>query len=30
MADKVIYFKNGKAENVKINKNPLPISEIEW
>ena len=30
MADKVIYFKNGKAEDIKINKNPLPISEIEW
>ena len=30
MADKVIYFKNGKAERVQINENPLPIEEIEW
>ena len=30
MADKVIHFKNGKAEDIQINKNPLPISEIEW
>ena len=30
MADKVINFKNGKAQDIKINENPLPISEIEW
>lgn len=30
MADKVIYFKNGTAENIKINENPVPIEEIEW
>ena len=30
MADKVIYFKNGKAEKVQKNENPLPIEEIEW
>lgn len=30
MADKVIYFKNGTAENIKINENPLEIEKIEW
>ena len=30
MADKVIYFKNGKAENIKINEKPTPIEQIEW
>lgn len=30
MADKVIYFKNGTAENIKINDNPMPIENIEW
>ena len=30
MADKVIHIKNGKIENIEINKNPTPISEIEW
>lgn len=30
MADKVISFKNGKAQDIKLNKKPLPISEIEW
>lgn len=30
MADKVIYFKNGSAENIELNKNPIPIDEIEW
>ncbi len=30
MADKVIYFKNGKAEDIKINKEIVPIEEIEW
>lgn len=30
MADKVISFKNGKAQDIKINEKPLPISEIEW
>lgn len=30
MADKVINFKNGKAENIVINENPKPIEEIEW
>lgn len=30
MADKVIYFKNGTAENIKINENPVPVENIEW
>jgi len=30
MADKVIHFKNGTAENITINKNPISIDEIEW
>lgn len=30
MADKVIYFKNGKAEEIVINQNPASIDEIEW
>ena len=30
MADRVIKFKNGKAENVIINKNPVSVKEIEW
>ena len=30
MADKVIYFKNGKAYNIQKNENPTPIEEIEW
>ena len=30
MADKVIYFKNGTAEKIEINDNPIPIEEIEW
>ena len=30
MADKVIYFKNGTAEKVEINKNPMSIDNIEW
>ena len=30
MADKVIYFKNGTAENIKINENTMPIENIEW
>ena len=29
MADKVIHFKNGTAESVEINKNPVNIDEIE-
>lgn len=30
MADKVIRFKNGKAEEVIINSNPKNVQEIEW
>ena len=30
MADKVIHIKNGKVENIEINKNPTPIEDIEW
>lgn len=30
MADKIIHFKNGKAENIEINNNPISIEEIEW
>ena len=29
-ADKVIKFKNGKVEDIIINKNPKSIDEIEW
>ena len=30
MADKIIKFKNGKTEEVIINKTPVSIDEIEW
>ena len=30
MADKVIHFKNGTAENIEINENPISIDKIEW
>ena len=30
MADKVIHFKNGTAEKIEINDNPISIEEIEW
>ena len=30
MADKVIYFKNGTAEDIKINENPIQVENIEW
>ncbi len=30
MADKIIRFKNGKAQDIEINENPTPIEEIEW
>ena len=30
MADKVIHFKNGTAEKIEINQNPLSIDDIEW
>ena len=30
MADKVLHFKNGPAENIEVNKMPRSIDEIEW
>ena len=30
MADKVIKFKSGKVEEIKINKKPIDIERIEW
>ena len=30
MADKIIRFKNGTAENIEINENPVPVENIEW
>lgn len=30
MADKVIHFKNGKAKDIMVNANPVPVEEIEW
>ncbi|MEG2310713.1 MAG: ABC transporter ATP-binding protein [Clostridia bacterium] len=30
MADKVIHFRNGRAENIIINSSPVPIERIEW
>ena len=30
MADKIIYFKNGQAEKIKVNDNVKSIDEIEW
>ena len=30
MADKVIHFKNGKAEKIETNEKPISIEEIEW
>lgn len=30
MADKVIKFKNGTAENISVNENPISIDDIEW
>ena len=30
MADKVIHFKNGTAEDIIINNNPVSVEEIEW
>lgn len=30
MADKVIHFKNGTAESIEVNQNPLPVEQIEW
>lgn len=30
IADRIIRVKNGEAISVEINKNPLPVEEIEW
>ncbi len=30
MADKVVYIKSGKIENIVSNPDPRPIEEIEW
>ena len=30
MADKVVYIKSGKIENIVVNPDPSPIEEIEW
>lgn len=30
MADRIIKFKNGKAEEVILNKNPISVKQIEW
>ena len=30
MADKVIKIKNGKVEDIIINKNPKLVEEIDW
>ncbi|MEG2351365.1 MAG: ATP-binding cassette domain-containing protein, partial [Bacilli bacterium] len=30
MADKVINFKSGIVSSIKINENPVSVSEIEW
>ncbi|MBO5513124.1 MAG: ABC transporter ATP-binding protein [Mogibacterium sp.] len=30
MADRVISVRSGRVTDVKVNRNPLPISEIEW
>ena len=30
MADKVIHIRNGRAERIEINKEPVPVEQIEW
>lgn len=30
MADRVIRFRSGKVTDMTINKNPVPVEEIEW
>jgi len=30
MGDRVIYIRNGRAEGIEHNPNPLPISAIDW
>ena len=30
MADRVIQVKNGTVTDMRLNENPVPISQIEW
>ena len=30
MGDRVISVRSGRVQDVKINENPVPVSEIEW
>ena len=30
MADRIIKFRNGRVEDISINKNPISIKNIEW
>lgn len=30
MADKVVHFKNGRVEDIKVNRQPKSIDELEW
>lgn len=30
MADKVIHFKNGTAQKIEVNNNPVSVEKIEW
>ena len=30
MGDRVISVRSGRVQDVKVNKNPVPVSEIEW
>lgn len=30
MADRVVHIKNGTAESMQTNANPIPVEEIEW
>ena len=30
MADRVFTMRSGQIESMRINENPVPISEIEW
>ncbi|MDF2567247.1 MAG: hypothetical protein K0R90_703 [Oscillospiraceae bacterium] len=30
MADRVIHIKNGKAQDITVNKQPTPVERIEW
>ena len=30
IADKIIRFKNGTADSIEINNNPIPVEQIEW